>query len=191
MRKKNKLFVIIIVVGVIAISIMVLFLNKEKKKTDYEQSIQEFQEFRKEYEAETILARNATVIFGYNGEYDRDYIYKDMKKFSDYMYYLKDQVTSKNCSKFFNKNSEDIITYLGIETEEDFKTFVEKLEKLDISEDIFKYAAYVPGSTTDENGYFSFKISFFYGENEEEVTFRVYFAKSKKTDIDVKYEFAS
>lgn len=190
MSKKNKLFVIILIICLIIISIMVFLLNKEQKRKDYADNIREFQEFREKYESETILARNATVIFKYDGEYDRDYLYKDMKKFSDYMYYLKEQVTTENYEKFYQRNSDDIKNFLGLESQDEFEKFIEELQDVDVSEDTFRYAAYVVNSTAEENGYFTFKIDFYYGENENKVTFKVYFSNYKDNNIDVKYEFS-
>lgn len=191
-KDMSKMIIILLLICLVTLVILVSFLSKQYKTKRYEESIAEFQEFREKYEAETILARNPTVIFGYDGEYDRDYLYRDMKKFADYMYYLKDNVTSQNLDEFYSKYSADIAEYLGITNKDEFIKFIEELEKKEISEEKFRYAEFVKGSIGNTKEYFSFKINFYYGEDSEDghkVVFLVNFANYKYLDIDVKYEF--
>lgn len=193
MKKKHSIIIIVLLIVCLLILLcLIYFLNKQYKIKKYEEKIAEFQEFRKEYESETILARNPTVIFGYDGEYDRDYLYKDMKRFSDYMYYLKENIKNKDTAEFFNEHQREITEYVGITTQDEFVEFIQNLQNSDIKKENFQYAEFIPKSVKKSRNYFSFKINFYYGnssDNAKATTFKVEFANYKDLKVDVKYKF--
>ena len=115
-----------------------------------------------------------------------------MKKFQDYIEYLKNNVSPSNSKEFFDQYSSDIKENLGMTSYEEFETFIGKLQSYNVKVEDFKYAEIVVGSSYTENGYFVFDINFYYGEEDspEKVTFTVRFAQTKSTNKPmVKYEF--
>ena len=68
--KKSKLIIIIFIICLIILIGAIYLLEKKQQANDYQKNIEEFQSFRKEFEDETILARNPTVIYKYEGEYE-------------------------------------------------------------------------------------------------------------------------
>lgn len=190
--KKSRLIIIIFIICLIILIGAIYLFEKKQQASDYQNNIEEFQSFRKEFEDETILARNPTVIYKYEGEYENEDLFRNMKKFSDYMYYLKDNVNSQNASQYYNQNIEIVKEYLGITEENEFTDFINKLEQIDVSSEKFKYAEFVKNSTYTKNGYFIFRINFYYDNGSDDpITFKVNWALKKNTDIGFKYSFAN
>lgn len=188
-KYKKRLIIIVLIICLIIITILLFYLNKLAKTKEYEESIKEFQEFRAEYEAQTILPRKIYELYNYDGEYDRDFLYKNMKKFVDYLGYLKENVTQSNSIDFYNKNKEEILNITGIDSVESFQSFAKKIEEKNVNIDEFKYAEIEAGSSYEENGYYNFVLYLYYGENNELSEFYVAFANSKNQSIPVIYKF--
>lgn len=187
--KYKKRLIIILIICLIIISILLFYLNKLAKTKEYEDSIKDFQEFRVEYEAQTILPRKIYELYNYDGEYDRDFLYKNMKKFVDYLGYLKENVTQSNSSDFYNKNKDEILSITGIDSAEEFQALVKMIEEKNVKVDEFKYAEIEAGSSYEEMGYYNFVLYLYYGENNELSEFKVAFANTKNQSRAVIYEF--
>lgn len=187
--KYKKRLIIILIICLIIISILIFYLNKLAKTKEYEDSIKDFQEFRVEYEAQTILPRKIYELYNYDGEYDRDFLYKNMKRFVDYLGYLKENVTQSNSSDFYNKNKDEILSIIGIDSAEEFQALVKMIEEKNVKVDEFKYAEIEAGSSYEEMGYYNFVLYLYYGENNELSEFNVAFANTKNQSRAVIYEF--
>ncbi len=187
--KYKKRLIIILIICLIIISILLFYLNKLAKTKEYEDSIKDFQEFRVEYEAQTILPRKIYELYNYDGEYDRDFLYKNMKRFVDYLGYLKENVTQSNSSDFYNKNKDEILSITGIDSAEEFQALVKMIEEKNVKVDEFKYAEIEAGSSYEEMGYYNFVLYLYYGENNELSEFNVAFANTKNQSRAVIYEF--
>lgn len=187
--KYKKRLIIILIICLIIISILIFYLNKLVKTKEYEDSIKDFQEFRVEYEAQTILPRKIYELYNYDGEYDRDFLYKNMKKFVDYLGYLKENVTQSNSPDFYNKNKDEILSITGIDSAEEFQALVKMIEEKNVKVDEFKYAEIEAGSSYEEMGYYNFVLYLYYGENNELSEFKVAFANTKNQSRAVIYEF--
>lgn len=187
--KYKKRLIIILIICLIIISILLFYLNKLAKTKEYEDSIKDFQEFRVEYEAQTILPRKIYELYNYDGEYDRDFLYKNMKRFVDYLGYLKENVTQSNSSDFYNKNKDEILSIIGIDSAEEFQALVKMIEEKNVKVDEFKYAEIEAGSSYEEMGYYNFVLYLYYGENNELSEFKVAFANTKNQSRAVIYEF--
>lgn len=187
--KYKKRLIIILIICLIIISILLFYLNKLVKTKEYEDSIKDFQEFRVEYEAQTILPRKIYELYNYDGEYDRDFLYKNMKRFVDYLGYLKENVTQSNSPDFYNKNKDEILSITGIDSVEEFQALVKKIEEKNVKVDEFKYAEIEAGSSYEEMGYYNFVLYLYYGENNELSEFNVAFANTKNQSRAVIYEF--
>lgn len=187
--KYKKRLIIILIICLIIISILIFYLNKLVKTKEYEDSIKDFQEFRVEYEAQTILPRKIYELYNYDGEYDRDFLYKNMKRFVDYLGYLKENVTQSNSSDFYNKNKDEILSITGIDSAEEFQALVKMIEEKNVKVDEFKYAEIEAGSSYEEMGYYNFVLYLYYGENNELSEFKVAFANTKNQSRAVIYEF--
>lgn len=187
--KYKKRLIIILIICLIIISILLFYLNKLAKTKEYENSIKDFQEFRVEYEAQTILPRKIYELYNYDGEYDRDFLYKNMKRFVDYLGYLKENVTQSNSSDFYNKNKDEILSITGIDSAEEFQALVKMIEEKNVKVDEFKYAEIEAGSSYEEMGYYNFVLYLYYGENNELSEFKVAFANTKNQSRAVIYEF--
>lgn len=187
--KYKKRLIIILIICLITISILLFYLSKLVKTKEYEDSIKDFQEFRVEYEAQTILPRKIYELYNYDGEYDRDFLYKNMKRFVDYLGYLKENVTQSNSSDFYNKNKDEILSITGIDSAEEFQALVKMIEEKNVKVDEFKYAEIEAGSSYEEMGYYNFVLYLYYGENNELSEFKVAFANTKNQSRAVIYEF--
>lgn len=188
-KKYNKKIIIVVLICIIIISILSIMLYNSLKVKKYEESIQEFQDFRKEYESQTILPRKIYELYDYNGDYDRDFLYKNMKVFVDYLDYLTDNVKEDEVERFYSKQTSEIKEILGITDQEEFKTFMKIVKSKNLKESEFKYAEIEVGSSYNQNGYFNFVLYLYYGDDSEPTKFVVSFANSKDYDIKVAYRF--
>lgn len=188
-KKYNKKIIIVVLICIIIISILSIMLYNSLKVKKYEESIQEFQEFRKEYESQTILPRKIYELYGYNGDYDRDYLYKNMKVFVDYLDYLTDNLKEDDVEKFYSNQTSEIKEIIGISEQEEFKTFMKNVESKNLKESEFRYAEIEAGSSYNQNGYFNFVLYLYYGDDSKPTKFIVSFANSKDYDVKVAYRF--
>ncbi len=188
-KKYKKRLLIILIICLIIISILVFYLNKLVKTKQYEESIRDFQEFRAEYEAQTILPRKIYELYNYEGEYDRDFLYKNMKEFVDYLGFLKENAAQANSVDFYNEYKNEILNITGIDSIESFQTFIKMVESKNVKVDEFKYAEIKAGSSHEEDGYYKFVLYLYYGENNELSEFNVAFSNNKNQKRPVIYEF--
>lgn len=188
-KKYNKKIIIVVLICIIIISILLIMLYNSLKVKKYEESIQEFQEFRKEYESQTILPRKIYELYDYNGDYDRDYLYKNMKVFVNYLDYLTDNLKEDDVEKFYSNQTSEIKEIIGISKQEEFKTFMKNVKSKNLKESEFNYAEIEAGSSYNQNGYFNFVLYLYYGEDSKPTKFSVSFANSKDYDIKVAYRF--
>lgn len=187
-KKMSKKMIILLLICLVALVILVYFLNKQYKAKKYEESIANFQKFREEYESQTILPRNIYELYNYNGAMERDYLYKHMKTFIDYIDYLKKNVNESNSTDFYNNNINEIEEKLGITNQDNFKKIITNLKDENVDVEKFKYAEIESGSSYTENKYFYFNIFFYYNDDEMPLTVKVGFSTLKSSNVIVKYE---
>ena len=191
---KNKLKKIILSFIILSIvAIIILFILKNKFANDNKQlnivDKKYFEKFQSEYEENTVLPRNISELYNYNGEYDRDVLYKNMKQFVDYMDYLKFNVKEDDASEFYKKNSSEILQILGIRYEEKFIEFFKQVKSKNLAKDEFKYAEVELNSSYNQSKYYYFNLNLYYGENLDVNKFKVGFARSKNNSFVVCYQF--
>lgn len=191
---KNKLKKIILIFIILCIvAIILLFILKNKFDNDNKQlnivDEKYFEKFQSEYEENTVLPRNISELYNYNGEYDRDVLYKNMKQFVDYMDYLNFNVKEDDASEFYKKNSSEILQILGIRYEEKFIEFFKQVKSKKLAKDEFKYAEVELNSSYNQSKYYYFNLNLYYGENLDVNKFKVGFARSKNNSFVVCYQF--
>lgn len=191
---KNKLKKIILSFIILSIvAIIILFILKNKFDNDNKQlnivDKKYFEKFQSEYEENTVLPRNISELYNYNGEYDRDVLYKNMKQFVDYMDYLNFNVKEDDASEFYKKNSSEILQVLGIRYEEKFIEFFKQVKSKKLAKDEFKYAEVELNSSYNQSKYYYFNLNLYYGENLDVNKFKVGFARSKNNSFVVCYQF--
>lgn len=191
---KNKLKKIILSFIILSIvAIIILFILKNKFANDNKQlnivDKKYFEKFQSEYEENTVLPRNISELYNYNGEYDRDVLYKNMKQFVDYMDYLNFNVKEDDASEFYKKNSSEILQILGIRYEEKFIEFFKQVKSKKLAKNEFKYAEVELNSSYNQSKYYYFNLNLYYGENLDVNKFKVGFARSKNNSFVVCYQF--
>lgn len=188
-KNKRKKVLILLLICIVVVVILMILLQQLKKKKEHEESIKDFLEFRQEYESQTILPRNIYELYNYSGDYDRDYLYKNMKVFVDYLDYLKNNLNESDIDKFYLEHNKEILEVLGIDNQDEFTVFMKNVKSKNVKENEFKYAEIERGSSYNRYGYYNFVLYLYYGDNNELVKFDVAFAKSKELDIKVAYRF--
>lgn len=189
MKNKKKKILILLLICIIVVVILMVLLQQLKKKREYEESIKDFLEFKQEYEAQTILPRKIYELYNYSGDYDRDFLYKNMKVFVDYLDYLKNNLDENDIDKFYLEHDKKIFEILGIDNQEEFSIFMKNVTNKNVNGNEFQYAEIEAGSSYNRNGYFNFVLYLYYGENNELIKFNVAFAQSEDYDIKVAYRF--
>lgn len=183
-KKNNKVLLILIVLVIVLIIIVIsqCLIKENKKKT------QTFEEFSSEYEGKTVLPRNIIELYNYSGEYDRDYLYKDMKVLIDYISYLNKNVEESNLKDFYNKNSSSIEDILGISVFSEFKSFFDAIKGKKVDENNFAYAEVVLDSSETVASYYYFDLNLYYNDEKEPIKLNVGFALKKVCSIDIFYD---
>ena len=81
------LFFILILVIILLVVTLIVDKKREKEKVyeenvvkteEYENSIADFKNFAKDYESQTILPRNISELYKYEGDYERSDFYKNI-----------------------------------------------------------------------------------------------------------------
>lgn len=209
-KKKNNTAKVIIIIAIVLLLLIILSIlgivfgekNKEIEKVkeneikveEYENSIADFKKFASDYEKQTILPRNISVLYKYEGIYERDDFYKNFKLYTDYISYLKENVTPDNVDSFYSQNSSEIISVTGNDDLESFRSLINAIQNKDVTVGKLRFARIQPQSSTTENGYFKFKIDVFYGEENEQdetkmdkLTVEVLWAESSSKDKEFIY----
>ena len=191
----NKKFfitmIILLLILVIALIIFAVWYEKERLAKEEQEMLEDqerFAEFRREYEAQTILPRGIYELYDYKGYYDRDDLYKNMKQFVDYMQYIKENVTTNTIQSFYQEKAEEILKTTGIETYEDFVAFYQQIASVNVAQSAFQYAEVVSGSSYSKGGYFYFDLNLYYENNSEPLSFQVAFAQERRKEVQVRYE---
>lgn len=210
MKKKNNTAKIIIIIAIVLLLLIILSIlgivfgekNKKIEKAreneikveEYENSIADFKEFASDYEKQTILPRNISVLYKYEGVYERDDFYKNFKLYTDYISYLRENVTPDNVDSFYSQNSSEIISVTGNDSIENFRSLINAIQNKDVTVGKLRFARIQPQSSTTEEGYFKFKIDVFYGEENEQdetkldkLTVEVSWAESASKDKEFIY----
>ncbi len=190
-NKWKNIILIFIVLSIVAIVILFILKNKFDNSNKQLSIVDEkyFEKFQSEYEENTVLPRNISELYSYNGEYDRDVLYKNMKQFVDYMDYLNLNVKEDDASEFYKKNSSEILQILGIRYEEKFIEFFKQVKSKNLTKNEFKYAEVELNSSYNQSKYYYFNLNLYYGENLDVNKFKVGFARSKNNSFVVCYQF--
>lgn len=209
-KKKNNTAKVIIIIAIVLLLLIILSIlgivfgekNKEIEKAkeneikveEYENSIADFKEFASDYEKQTILPRNISVLYKYEGIYERDDFYKNFKLYTDYLSYLSESVDSSNIESFYNQYSEEIEKVTGNVGLDEFADLINKLQGKNVNVSQLRYAEVEKQSTTTEDGYFRFVINVYYGEEDEEegnlekLSINVFWAEDDSKEKEFIYE---
>ena len=209
-KKKNNTAKVIIIIAIVLLLLIILSIlgivfgekNKEIEKAkeneikveEYENSIARFKEFASDYEKQTILPRNISVLYKYEGIYERDDFYKNFKLYTDYLSYLSESVDSSNIESFYNQYSEEIEKVTGNVGLDEFADLINKLQGKNVNVSQLRYAEVEKQSTTTEDGYFRFVINVYYGEEDEEegnlekLSINVFWAEDDSKEKEFIYE---
>lgn len=209
-KKKNNTAKVIIIIAIVLLLLIILSIlgivfgekNKEIEKAkeneikveEYENSIADFKEFASDYEKQTILPRNISVLYKYEGIYERDDFYKNIKLYTDYLSYLSESVDSSNIESFYNQYSEEIEKVTGNVGLDEFADLINKLQGKNVNVSQLRYAEVEKQSTTTEDGYFRFVINVYYGEEDEEegnlekLSINVFWAEDDSKEKEFIYE---
>ena len=209
-KKKNNTAKVIIIIAIVLLLLIILSIlgivfgekNKEIEKAkeneikveEYENSIADFKEFASDYEKQTILPRNISVLYKYEGIYERDDFYKNIKLYTDYLSYLSESVDSSNIESFYNQYSEEIEKVTGNVGLDEFTDLINKLQGKNVNVSQLRYAEVEKQSTTTEDGYFRFVINVYYGEEDEEkgnlekLSINVFWAEDDSKEKEFIYE---
>ena len=164
------------------------------KTEEYENSIADFKNFAKDYESQTILPRNISELYKYEGDYERSDFYKNIKLYTDYLSYLSESVDSSNIESFYNQYSEEIEKVTGNVGLDEFADLINKLQGKNVNVSQLRYAEVEKQSTTTEDGYFRFVINVYYGEEDEEegnlekLSINVFWAEDDSKEKEFIYE---
>ena len=209
-KKKNNTAKVIIIIAIVLLLLIILSIlgivfgekNKEIEKAkeneikveEYENSIADFKEFASDYEKQTILPRNISVLYKYEGDYERSDFYKNIKLYTDYLSYLSESVDSSNIESFYNQYSEEIEKVTGNVGLDEFADLINKLQGKNVNVSQLRYAEVEKQSTTTEDGYFRFVINVYYGEEDEEegnlekLSINVFWAEDDSKEKEFIYE---
>lgn len=197
------LFFILILVIILLVVILIVDKKREKEKVyeenvvkteEYENSIADFKNFAKDYESQTILPRNISELYKYEGDYERSDFYKNIKLYTDYLSYLSESVDSSNIESFYNQYSEEIEKVTGNVGLDEFADLINKLQGKNVNVSQLRYAEVEKQSTTTEDGYFRFVINVYYGEEDEEegnlekLSINVFWAEDDSKEKEFIYE---
>lgn len=196
------LFFILILVIILLVVTLIVDKKREKEKVyeenvvkteEYENSIADFKNFAKDYESQTILPRNISELYKYEGDYERSDFYKNIKLYTDYLSYLSESVDSSNIESFYNQYSEEIEKVTGNVGLDEFADLINKLQGKNVNVSQLRYAEVEKQSTTTEDGYFRFVINVYYGEDEEEgnlekLSINVFWAEDDSKEKEFIYE---
>lgn len=197
------LFFILILVIILLIVTLIVDKKREKEKIyeenvvkteEYENSIADFKNFAKDYESQTILPRNISELYKYEGDYERSDFYKNIKLYTDYLSYLSESVDSSNIESFYNQYSEEIEKVTGNVGLDEFADLINKLQGKNVNVSQLRYAEVEKQSTTTEDGYFRFVINVYYGEEDEEegnlekLSINVFWAEDTSKEKEFIYE---
>lgn len=185
-KKQKRIILILIFIVIILIVLLVSLIKKENK--NQEVATPSFEEFVQEYEKQVIYPRNMSEMVNFEGDTPTQTIYESFRVFVDYISYLNENVDSSNSKAFFNENSKEIKTNLGITDEEAFTALVTYLNQNDVGANDFNYAEVELNSSYVEKRYFKFILNLYYGEENRMVQFKVSFAEKKNNKIPVIYE---
>ena len=197
------LFFILILVIILLVVTLIVDKKREKEKVyeenvvkteEYENSIADFKNFAKDYESQTILPRNISELYKYEGDYERSDFYKNIKLYTDYLSYLSESVDSSNIESFYNQYSEEIEKVTGNVGLDEFTDLINKLQGKNVNVSQLRYAEVEKQSTTTEDGYFRFVINVYYGEEDEEegnlekLSINVFWAEDDSKEKEFIYE---
>ena len=197
------LFFILILVIILLVVTLIVDKKREKEKVyeenvvkteEYENSIADFKNFAKDYESQTILPRNISELYKYEGDYERSDFYKNIKLYTDYLSYLSESVDSSNIESFYNQYSEEIEKVTGNVGLDEFADLIKKLQGKNVNVSQLRYAEVEKQSTTTEDGYFRFVINVYYGEEDEEegnlekLSINVFWAEDDSKEKEFIYE---
>ena len=197
------LFFILILVIILLVVTLIVDKKREKEKVyeenvvkteEYENSIADFKNFAKDYERQTILTRNISELYKYEGDYERSDFYKNIKLYTDYLSYLSESVDSSNIESFYNQYSEEIEKVTGNVGLDEFADLINKLQGKNVNVSQLRYAEVEKQSTTTEDGYFRFVINVYYGEEDEEegnlekLSINVFWAEDDSKEKEFIYE---
>lgn len=202
--KRFLLLVFILILLIVLLVVSVLVDNKReeeklaeenrRKTEEYENSIADYRAFSKEYESQTILPRNIVELYNYEGDYERDDFYKNIKLYTDYLSYLSENVDVSKIDTFYTQNSEEIESITGNTGIENFTELINKLQGKNVDVTKLRYAEIEKQSSSTEDGYFKFVINIYYGEETaqesslEKLSINVSWAEDTSKEKEFIYE---
>ena len=187
LKENKKLVVIAVVIILIIIALIAIVRDRIIFDTT------EAEEFSEYYAKETIRPRNLGELYGYNGSNDLNDLYMGLNSFVSYIAKLKkntEGMEAEELKQFFSTNQAQVLAYTGISKVEDFVKLVEYIREYKVEEE-FNYTEVVADSSYKQNNYYWAEINFYYGDNNEKVSFFAGLAMKSNNKTKVKFSTES
>ena len=196
-KKKIIIIIIIFLIILIGLTITLKILNA-KKEADEELEIQltEREELsanaKEQYFSDKICPQGmATIYTKYDGSNDINDLYRSLYKLVKFIENSYDEISILDdigIQEYYKNNWWNIKKSIGITDAQELSKFVNYIKSIGFSNEKYKKCKIIPTSYQEENNYLTFNISFSYEEKEDFVNLKVYFAKEKGIDPEIKYE---
>lgn len=157
-----------------------------ENEQDYER---EMQKTLNNYFSDKITPRGISTLYGkYKGENDKNDLFRNFKKFVDYMEVLSNDTNGLNNNeirKYYNNNKKTISDNLA-QSEDEFYNFTKNMDGTIYKSSDFKYCEIDDSSYSDNDNYLTFNITFNY--NNASLKVQVSFANNKGFEPEVVYQ---
>lgn len=186
-NKKNIRVAVILFVAIILVVIYLMYMLIDRNNYD----TTEHEDFIKYYTAETVLPRNISELYAYQGVNETNDMFMSMNSFVSYISELQNKFKNENAEelkKFFSENDKTIKSKLSISNEKEFINLINYINQYDVDKEKFSYAEIVPNSSFRKGNYYWVEVRFFYGDNNP-IVFNVGLATKANNKVIVKYEF--
>lgn len=173
MSKKQKIKMLLVISIVILVVLVTVLININKNNNTIDDR-KKMEEFSKVYLEERVIPQGIYQFTqNYHGEIERETLYTKLNVVTKFISDLSKEVNDKNIEKFYNTNSKQIQSYLGLDNYEDFSKLIGKINEAKIKDTTFKHCAIEKGTFETQGNYTKFKIVFHY-ENETSLALQIF-----------------
>lgn len=169
--KKIKILLIMLFIILVILIVFVKFLGKEKNIAVYDGKLDE--QIAENYLKDKVVPQGVYQFSReYKGNISKDIFYTKLNDMLNYMMELSQDIEKEKIEKFFQKNSEDILEYLGIEKQEEFIKLYNFINEKNIKNATFSHCKIVENTFKIEGSYTKFNMIFYY-DNEIELELQI------------------
>ena len=194
MKERKKLIIVLGIVFLILMIILLAVVDNLKSKQDMQEEDKSNQEIHKEvveeYYSDQILPQGVSTLYRkYNGQNDKNDLYRSLSKMINYLPELSNDlqsITDDQWEKYFLDNSDKIKSCFGISDLAKFTELAKYLKLFNIAENQYQYCAIETSSYGVQNGYLTFNINITF-ENVENIKLKVHFANRTSVNPKVMY----